>query len=70
MININGKEWALLEATDIQETFSEHDFDESFYFEFKDDRVTTQKLIKEVSAFANTFGGYIFIGKDPDDNLS
>lgn len=62
MININGKEWAILEATDIQEVFSEPDFDESFYFEFKDDRVTTQKLIKEVSAFANTFGGYIFIG--------
>lgn len=69
MININGKEWALLEATDIQETFSEHDFDESFYFEFKDDRVTTQKLIKEVSAFANTFGGYIFIGISDDKKI-
>ena len=69
MININGKEWALLEATDIQETFSEPDFDESFYFEFKDDRVTTQKLIKEVSAFANTFGGYIFIGISDDKKI-
>lgn len=69
MININGKEWALLEVTDIQETFSEHDFDESFYFEFKDDRVTTQKLIKEVSAFANTFGGYIFIGISDDKKI-
>ena len=69
MININGKEWALLKATDIQETCSEHDFDESFYFEFKDDRVTTQKLIKEVSAFANTFGGYIFIGISDDKKI-
>lgn len=47
MININGKEWAILEATDIQEVFSEPDFDESFYFEFKDDRVTTQNLLRK-----------------------
>lgn len=62
MVNINGKEWALLESEDIQAIFSEQDFDESFYFEFKDDKVTTKKLMEEVSAFANTFGGYIFIG--------
>lgn len=62
MVNINGKEWAALEASDIQSTISEQDFDESFYFEFKDDKVAPKKLMEEVSAFANTFGGYIFLG--------
>lgn len=62
MININGKDWVKLESSDIQSVLSEPDFCESFYFEFKDDRVTNKKLIKEVSAFANTFGGYIFLG--------
>ena len=62
MVNINGKEWAKLEAVDIQSVLSDHDFDESFYFEFKDDRVANKKLAEEISAFANTFGGYIFIG--------
>lgn len=62
MININGKDWIKLESSDIQAVLSEPDFCESFYFEFKDDRVTNKKLIKEVSAFANTFGGYIFLG--------
>ena len=62
MVNINGKDWNSLAADDIQTAIAEQDFDESFYFEFKDDRVTTKKLTEEVSAFANTFGGYIFIG--------
>lgn len=69
MVNINGKEWALLEATDIQAVLSEQDFDESFYFEFKDDKVTTKKLMEEVSAFSNTFGGYIFIGISDDKQI-
>ncbi len=62
MVNINGKDWNSLVADDIQTAIAEQDFEESFYFEFKDDRVTTKKLTEEVSAFANTFGGYIFIG--------
>lgn len=62
MVNINGKEWTKLVSADIQRVISEQDFDESFYFEFKDDRVSNKKITEEVSAFANTFGGYIFLG--------
>lgn len=62
MVNINGKEWAELEPIDIHALLSEQDFEESFYFEFKDDRVAAKKIVEEISAFANTFGGYIFLG--------
>lgn len=62
MININGKEWNILVASDIQAVILGQDFDESFYFELKDDKVSNKKLMEEVSAFANTFGGYIFLG--------
>lgn len=62
MININGKEWNKLAASDIQTVIPGQDFDESFYFELKDDKVSNKKLMEEVSAFANTFGGYIFLG--------
>ena len=62
MLNINGKEWDALEPADIEAMLSEQDLDESFYFEFKDDKVDTKKVMEEVSAFANTFGGYIFLG--------
>ena len=59
MVNINGKEWMNLTPADIQSAISEIDFDESFYFELKDDRVSPKKMMEEVSAFSNTFGGYI-----------
>ena len=36
--------------------------EESFYFEFKDDRVESRKLAEEISALANTYGGYLFLG--------
>lgn len=62
MVNINGKEWTDLTPADIQASISEIDFDESFYFELKDDQVSPKKLMEEVSALANTFGGYIFLG--------
>lgn len=62
MVNINGTEWTKLVPADIQSVISEQDFDESFYFEFKDDKVSNKKVMEEVSAFANTFGGYIFLG--------
>lgn len=69
MVNINGKEWSNLSSVDIQTVIAEQDFDESFYFEFKDDKVSTKKLVEEVSAFANTFGGYIFLGISDDKQI-
>lgn len=58
MININDVEWNNLTIDDIEKTIS--DQEESFFFEFKDDGVETKKLSEEISAFANTYGGYIF----------
>lgn len=69
MVNINGKEWTKLEPLDIQRVISEQDFDESFYFEFKEDRVSNKKITEEISAFANTFGGYIFLGVSDDKQI-
>lgn len=43
MVNINGKEWMSLTPADIESAISEIDFDESFYFELKDDRVSPKK---------------------------
>ena len=69
MVNINGVEWLKLTSSDIQAVISQLDFEESFYFEFKDDRVSNKKLQEEVSAFANTFGGYIFLGISDDKQI-
>lgn len=69
MVNINGTEWLNLKASDIQAVISEQDFEESFFFEFKDDRVSNKKFQEEVSAFANTFGGCIFIGVSDDKQI-
>lgn len=69
MLNINGAEWLKLKPSDIQTVISEQDFDESFFFEFKDDKVSNKKIQEEVSAFANTFGGYIFLGISDDKQI-
>ena len=60
MLNINGREWNDLTVEDIEKAVS--DEEESFFFEFKEDRVEAKKLTEEISAFANTYGGYIFLG--------
>lgn len=60
MININNREWNELTVADIEKAVSFED--ESFYIEFKDDRVESRKLAEEISALANTYGGYLFLG--------
>ncbi|WP_315523233.1 ATP-binding protein [Pseudoramibacter alactolyticus] len=62
MININGKEWSILQVSDIEKMLNEKDTEESFFFEFKEDEVKPNKIVKEISALANSFGGYIFLG--------
>lgn len=56
MININNKRWDKITAHDIQKVLSGTD-DESFFFEFKSDDEEPNKLVKEISALANTYGG-------------
>ena len=68
MININNKRWDKLTARDIQKALSGND-DESFFFEFKSDDEDPSKLVKEISALANTYGGYIFLGVNDDKSV-
>ena len=68
MININNNRWNELTGSDIEEVLSGYD-GESFFFEFKEDRVSNQKLSQEISAFANTYGGYIFLGIEDDKEI-
>lgn len=58
MININNKSWEQLSFSDIEAFLVNGE--ESTFFEFKEDRETNEKLIKEIVAFSNTYGGYIF----------
>ena len=60
MVNINGKRWNELTDEDIKSAILDND--ESFFFEYKEDDVQPKKIVEEISAFANTYGGYIFIG--------
>lgn len=63
MLNINNKPWEKLRANDIVAFLNELE-DETFFFELKLDEIKPNHFIKEVSAFANTYGGYIFLGVD------
>lgn len=56
MININGVSWHELSSNDIKQFLSTFN-DESFFIEFKNDAVDAKKLVREISAFANTYGG-------------
>jgi len=69
VININSKEWAELAESDIVEFLSSPETEESFFFEFKDDRVNSKKVAEEISALANTYGGYIFLGVSDDKKI-
>lgn len=68
MVNINNKRWDKLRFSDIKKLLSGCD-DENFFFEFKSDDETPSKLVKEVSAFANTYGGYILLGVNDDKSI-
>lgn len=65
MIRINNTNWEDLEISDITE-FLQHAETESVFFDYKEDAAGKDKITKEVCAFANTFGGYIFIGVKDD----
>ena len=69
MININNKSWDKLRFFDINALLSQAD-DESFFFEFKADDESPAKLVKEISAFSNTYGGYILLGVNDDKSIS
>lgn len=68
MININNKSWDKVRWTDIVKLLDSTD-DESFFFEFKSDEESNDKLIKEISALSNTYGGYIFLGVNDDKTI-
>ncbi len=68
MININNKRWDKVRGSDIKKVLEGSD-DESFFYEFKSDDEEPSKLIKEVSALANTYGGYIFLGINDDKSI-
>ncbi|MBO7221964.1 MAG: ATP-binding protein, partial [Clostridia bacterium] len=68
MININNKSWLKLRFSDIKKHLEGVD-DETFFFEYKSDETSNDKFINEVSAFANTFGGYIFLGIKDDKTI-
>lgn len=69
MVNINNKPWDELQIKDVQDYLSDPDSNENCFFEYKIDRVEPAKLVKEISAFANTYGGYIFLGVDDNKNI-
>lgn len=69
MVNINNKPWDKLRAVDIKKYLDNPDSCENFFFEYKEDEENTQKFAKEVSAFANTYGGYVLLGVDDDKHI-
>ena len=69
VVNINGKPWEELQFKDVQDYLSDPDSNENCFFEYKIDKVEPAKLVKEISAFANTYGGYIFLGVDDNKNI-
>ena len=67
MLEINNKPWDKLRTRDIEKYLI--DGEENYFFEYKLDEVTTSDLIKEISAFSNTYGGYIFLGVADDKTV-
>lgn len=69
MININNTPWDKLTKSDIQALIDGFDR-ETFFFEFKSDEARNETLQKEISAFANTYGGYILLGISDNKTIS
>ncbi len=69
MVNINDKPWNDLQFEDIESYLQDPDSSENFFFEYKLDKVDPAKLVKEISAFANTYGGYILLGVGDDKSI-
>ena len=69
MININNKPWNKLRLKDIEKFLANIEDDETFFLEFKEENIRNVQLTKEISAFANSFGGYIFLGVDNSKNI-
>ena len=69
MININNRRWDKVTSRDIQKVLSMSE-DETFFYEFKSDDEEPGKLVKEISALANTYGGYILLGVNNDKRRS
>ena len=70
MILINNKEFSKLRFSDIEKFLFDYDEEESFFVELKNNNVTTKDLIKEICAFSNTFGGYVFLGVEDNKNIT
>ena len=64
MININNKLWSKLRLYDIEKFLKTIEDDETFFLEFKTEDIRNSQLTKELSAFANSYGGYLFLGVD------
>lgn len=69
MININGKEWNKLRIKDIENFLVNTEDDETFFIEFKEESIRNSQLTKEISAFANSYGGYLFLGVNDSKNI-
>lgn len=69
MINLFGKDFNEVTFDDVKKAISEQDLNENLFIEFKSSSTKNNKISKEVAAFANTYGGYLFIGIE-DDNLT
>lgn len=70
MILINNKEFLKLRYLDIEKFLNNVDSEENFFIEFKNDSVRTESLAKEICAFSNSFGGYIFLGVEDDKKIT
>ena len=68
MIELGGVTWADLQFSDI-ENLLVSGRDEDFFLDYKADKVSPDKIAKEICAFANTYGGYIIIGVSDDKKI-